>query len=59
MAAATAGAQSPRIQNAQMKTQPVTSLSRDVAALAAQAPASAGVVWQGPMTDGGPNLCCD
>ena len=55
--AVTAGAQSNQIQNAQMKTQPVTSLSRDVTALMAQAattPTKASwVAWQVPMIDGG------
>ncbi len=58
MAVASAGAQTPRIQNAQVKSQAVTSLSRDVAALASQATASAWVAWQVPMIDGERNMCC-
>ena len=57
--AVTAGAQSNQIQNAQMKPQAVTSLSRDVAALMAQATTTARwVAWQVPMTDGERNMCC-
>ncbi|MEO6222572.1 MAG: hypothetical protein ABIP90_04930, partial [Vicinamibacterales bacterium] len=58
MAAVTAGAQTPQVQNAQMKTQAVTSLSRDVAALTSSATASTWVAWQVPMTDGERNMCC-
>lgn len=58
MAIASAGAQTPQIQNAQMKQQAVTSLTRDVAALAAQATAPSWVAWQVPMIDGERNLCC-
>jgi hypothetical protein len=54
------GAQSPQIQNAQLQTQAVTSLARDVAAVAAQSTASAPiwVAWQVPMVDGERSLCC-
>ena len=59
MAVATAGAQTPQIQNAQVKPQAVTSLSRDVAALASQATTTPRwVAWQVPMIDGERNSCC-
>jgi hypothetical protein len=56
--AAVVAAQTPVIQNAQVKTQAVTSLTRDVAALASQATTPQWVAWQVPMTDGERNLCC-
>ena len=58
---ATSGAQPQKIQNAQLQSQPVTSLARDVAAVAAQATdpsAPIWVAWQVPMIDGERNLCC-
>ena len=58
MAVASAGAQTPQIQNAQVKPQAVTSLTRDVAALAAQATTPRWVAWQVPMIDGERNMCC-
>jgi hypothetical protein len=59
MAVATAGAQTPQVQNAQVKPQVVTSLARDVAALASQAGATPRwVAWQVPMIDGERNNCC-
>lgn len=58
LAVATAGAQTPQIQNAQVKPQAVTSLTRDVAALTSQATTPRWVAWQVPMTDGQRNLCC-
>jgi hypothetical protein len=58
VAAAAAAAQTPLIQNAQMKPQAVTSLTRDVAALAAQATTPRWVAWQVPMIDGERNMCC-
>ena len=58
LAVATAGAQTPQVQNAQMKPQAVTSLARDVAALTAQATTPRWVAWQVPMTDGERNMCC-
>jgi len=58
LAAAVVAAQTPQIQNAQVKTQAVTSLTRDVAALASQATSSMWVAWQVPMIDGERNLCC-
>lgn len=58
VAAVAAAAQTPQIQNAQMKPQAVTSLTRDVAALAAQATTPRWVAWQVPMTDGERNMCC-
>ncbi|HQX81373.1 MAG TPA: HEAT repeat domain-containing protein [Vicinamibacterales bacterium] len=58
LAVAAVAAQTPQIQNAQVKTQAVTSLSRDVAALAAQATTPQWVAWQVPMSDGERNLCC-
>src|SRR5688572_18767524 len=58
MAVAAAGAQTPQIQNAQVKPQAVTSLARDVAALASQAGTPRWVAWQVPMTDGERNMCC-
>lgn len=57
--------QAPQIQNAgngtPVASQAVTSLSRDVAALAATtagSDASAWIAWQVPMIDGERNLCC-
>lgn len=59
MAVAAAGAQTPQIQNAQLKPQAVTSLARDVAALTSQATTTPRwVAWQVPMTDGERNNCC-
>jgi len=58
LAVAAVAAQTPQIQNAQMHTQAVTSLARDVAALASQATTPQWVAWQVPMTDGERNLCC-
>ena len=58
LAVAAVAAQTPLIQNAQMKTQAVTSLSRDVAALASQSTTPQWVAWQVPMRDGERNLCC-
>ena len=58
VAAAAAAAQTPLIQNAQLKPQTVTSLTRDVAALAAQASTPRWVAWQVPMIDGERNMCC-
>ena len=58
LAVAAAAAQPPQIQNAQMKSQAVTSLARDVAALAAQATTPRWVAWQVPMIDGQRNMCC-
>jgi hypothetical protein len=58
LAAAAAAAQTPQIQNAQMKPQAATSLTRDVAALAAQATTPRWVAWQVPMIDGERNMCC-
>lgn len=58
---AAAGAQAPKIQNAQLQSQPVTSLARDVAAVAAQATdpsAPIWVAWQVPMIDGERSMCC-
>ncbi len=55
------GAQPQKIQNAQVQSQPVTSLARDVAAVAAQATdpsAPIWVAWQVPMIDGERSLCC-
>jgi hypothetical protein len=57
-AVAAAGAQTPQIQNAQVKPQAVTSLARDVAALASQATTPRWVAWQVPMIDGERNMCC-
>ena len=54
----TSGTQSPLIQNGQVQSQPVTSLTRDVAAVAASATTPTWVAWQVPMTDGTRNLCC-
>jgi hypothetical protein len=51
-------AQTPQIQNAQVETRAVTSLSRDVAALTAQATTPRWVAWQVPMIDGERGLCC-
>ena len=56
--AVAAAAQTPQIQNAQVKPQAVTSLARDVAALTAQATTPRWVAWQVPMTDGERNMCC-
>ncbi len=47
-----AGAQSPHLQNARQESQAVTSLSRDVAALASRATDPAWVAWTVPMIDG-------
>ncbi len=58
LAVAAVAAQTPLIQNAQVKTQAATSLTRDVAALASQATTPQWVAWQVPMTDGERNLCC-
>ena len=59
MAVAAAAAQTPQIQNAQVKPQAVTSLARDVAALASQATTTPRwVAWQVPMIDGERNMCC-
>jgi len=58
VAVASAGAQTPQIQNAQVKTEAVTSLTRDVAALASQATSPQWVAWQVPMIDGERNMCC-
>jgi len=51
-------AQTPQIQNARVETRAVTSLSRDVAALTAQATTPRWVAWQVPMIDGERGLCC-
>lgn len=59
--AVVAGAQAPSIQNAQLQSQPVTSLARDVAAVAGQATDPSTpiwVAWQVPMVDGERSLCC-
>lgn len=58
---ATSGAQPQKIQNAQVQSQVVTSLARDVAAVAAQATDPSvpiWVAWQVPMIDGERRLCC-
>jgi hypothetical protein len=58
LVAAAVAAQSNQIQNAQMKPQAVTSLSRDVAALIGQATTPRWVAWQVPMIDGERSMCC-
>jgi HEAT repeat protein len=56
--AVTSGTQSPLIQNGQVQSQSVTSLARDVAAVAASATTPTWIAWQVPMIDGTRNLCC-
>jgi hypothetical protein len=51
-------AQTPQIQNGRVDSRAVTSLSRDVAALTAQATTPQWVAWQVPMIDGERGLCC-
>jgi len=52
-------AQTPQIQNGRVESRAVTSLSRDVAALTAQATTTPQwVAWQVPMIDGERGLCC-
>ena len=51
-------AQMPQIQNGRVESRAVTSLSRDVAALTAQATTPVWVAWQVPMIDGERGLCC-
>jgi HEAT repeat protein len=53
-----AGAQAPQVQNARLESQAVTSLARDVAALASRTTDPVWVAWQVPMIDGERNLCC-
>jgi len=58
LAVAAALAQTPVVQNARQDAQAVTSLARDVAALAARASEPGWVAWHVPMIDGERNLCC-
>ncbi len=58
VAAVGALAQTPQIQNGRVDTRAATSLSRDVAALTAQATTPVWVAWQVPMVDGERSLCC-
>ncbi len=51
-------AQMPQIQNGRVASRAVTSLSRDVAALTAQATTPQWIAWQVPMIDGERGLCC-
>lgn len=55
------GAEPQKIQNAQLQSQPATSLARDVAAVAAQATDPSTPIWVAwlvPMVDGERSLCC-
>jgi len=58
LAVAAAMAQTPAVQNARLESQAATSLSLDVAALAARATEPGWVAWRVPMIDGERNLCC-
>lgn len=51
-------AQTPQIHNGRIETMAVTSLSRDVAALAARATTPVWLMWQVPMIDGDRSMCC-